>query len=475
MIDMPKISDHILQRLKDAVGPTGYLDNPSDTVSYTVDARELYHGKTPLVLRPATTAEISTVVRICAEARIPITPQGGNTGYCGGATPDESGQQIIISLARMNKVRHIDALNYTLTAEAGCILTAIQGAAEEADRLFPLSLGAEGSCQIGGNLSTNAGGVAVLRYGNTRDLVLGLEVVLPDGEIWNGLRRLRKDNTGYDLKHLFLGAEGTLGIVTAVVLKLFPRPQDVVTSFVALPDAHAALKLLSRMRSATSDGVASFEYVHRRCIDLVLAHIEESIDPFDEAYEHYALIECSAGRLDSGLGETVEEALGEAFEAQQVANAVIASSGQQAAALWRLREAIPEAQKLAGPGLKHDISVPLTNVPEFLDRATTLATTMIPGICVIPFGHMGDGNIHFNLSCPPETDGAEMMAKAHDLEVSVHDLAVKLDGSFSAEHGIGKLKRGELARYKSDVEFDLMRKVKDVIDPNGTMNPGKVL
>jgi FAD/FMN-containing dehydrogenase len=475
VIIMPNISDETLQRLKEAVGPTGYLDNPADTDSYAVDARELYHGKTPLVLRPATTSEVSSVVRICAEASIPIIPQGGNTGYCGGATPDESGQQIIISLARMNKIRHIDAPNYTLTVEAGCILTAIQAAAEDADRLFPLSLGAEGSCQIGGNLSTNAGGVAVLRYGNTRDLVLGLEVVLPDGAIWNGLRRLRKDNTGYELKHLFLGAEGTLGIVTAVVLKLFPRPQDVVTSFVGLPDAHAALKLLSRMRSATSDGVTSFEYVHRQCIDLVLAHIENAIDPFEEIYVHYALIECSTGRQNSGLREMVEEALEEAFEAEEITNAIIASSGQQAAALWRLRETIPEAQKLAGPGLKHDISVPLTNVPEFLDRATDLATAMIPGIRVIPFGHIGDGNIHFNLSQPPETDRAKMMEKAHDLEVSIHDLAVELDGSFSAEHGIGKLKRHELARYKSDVELDLMQKMKDVIDPNGTMNPGKVL
>lgn len=469
------ISDETLQRLKDAVGPTGYLENPSDTEAYVVDARELYHGKTSLVLRPATTDEVAAVVRICAESAIPITPQGGNTGYCGGATPDESGHQIVISLARMNRIRHIDPLNYTLTAEAGCILTTIQDAAEEADRLFPLSLGAEGSCQIGGNLSTNAGGVAVLRYGNTRDLVLGLEVVLPDGEIWNGLRRLRKDNTGYDLKHLFLGAEGTLGIVTAVVLKLFPRPQDVVTTFVALPDAHAALKLLSRMRAATSDGVTSFEYVHRRCIDLVLKHIEDTSDPFDEAYEHYALIECSAGRPDSGLTATVEEALGAAFEAEEIANAVIASSGQQAAALWRLRETVPEAQKLAGPGLKHDISVPLTKVPDFLDRATQVAEDMIPGVYVIPFGHMGDGNIHFNLSRPPESDGAEMMTKAHDLEVAVHDLAVELDGSFSAEHGIGKLKRGELARYKSDVEFELMQTIKGVIDPNGTMNPGKIL
>lgn len=472
---MTALTNEVLQQLKDAVGLNGYLEGDADTEAYAVDARELYQGKTALVLRPATTEEVSTVVKICAAAGIALTPQGGNTGYCGGATPDETGNQIVLSLARMNNIRHVDALNYTITAEAGCILTAIQDAAEEADRLFPLSLGAEGSCQIGGNLSTNAGGVAVLRYGNTRDLVLGLEVVLPDGTIWDGLRRLRKDNTGYDLKQLFLGAEGTLGIVTAVVLKLFPRPQEVVTSFVALPTARAALELLSRMRSATSDGVTSFEYVHRACIDLVLAQIDGASDPFDEAYDHYALIECSAGRQESGLVAAVEDALGAAFEADEVANAVIASSGQQSAALWKLRETIPEAQKLAGAGLKHDISVPLTNVPAFLEQATDIVEAMIPGVNVIPFGHMGDGNIHFNLSRPPETDGAEMMAKAHDLEVAVHDLAVDLDGSFSAEHGIGKLKRGELARYKSDVEFDLMRKIKAALDPNDTMNPGKVL
>lgn len=472
---MPEITEELLDRLKAAAGPNGFLEDPADTAAYTVDARDLYHGATPLVLRPANTKEVSAIVTHCAEAGVPLIPQGGNTGYCGGATPDETGRQIILSLARMNRIRDVDPANYTITAEAGCILTAIQQSAEEVERLFPLSLGAEGSCQIGGNLSTNAGGVAVLRYGNTRDLVLGLEVVLPDGKIWDGLRRLRKDNTGYDLKQLFVGAEGTLGIITAVVLKLFPCPQDVATSFVALPNTTAALKLLSRMRAATSDGVTSFEYIHRRCIDLVLTHIDGASDPFDEAYEHYALIECSAGRKDSGLTESVEEALGAAFEDAEVSNAVIASSGQQAAALWRLRETIPEAQKLAGPGLKHDISIPLTNVTAFLDRATEAAETMIPDVRVIPFGHMGDGNIHFNLSRPAETDGSEMMAKAHALEVAVHDLAVELDGSFSAEHGVGKLKRDELARYKSEVELDLMRMVKSTIDPNGTMNPGKIL
>ena len=472
---MTALTPVILERLKDALGPGGYLDEPVDMDRYAIDARELYHGNTPIVLRPITTGEVAAVVRICADADIQITPQGGNTGYCGGATPDETGDQVVLSLSRMNQIRQVDALNYTLTAEAGCVLTMIQDAAEEADRLFPLSLGAEGSCQIGGNLSTNAGGVAVLRYGNTRDLVLGLEVVLPDGSIWDGLRRLRKDNTGYDLKHLFLGAEGTLGIITAVVLKLFPRPRDLVTSFVALPNAEAALKLLSRMRAATSDGVTSFEYIHRSCIDLVLTHIEDTSDPFDAAHTHYALIECSAGREDSGLGETVEATLGEAFEAEEIANAVIATSGQKAASLWRLRETIPEAQKLAGLGLKHDISVPLTSVPTFLEKATTMAENMIPRVRVIPFGHMGDGNIHFNLSRPEGDDGANMMAKAHALELAVHDLAVQLDGSFSAEHGIGKLKRDELARYKSDIEFDLMKRVKAALDPNGTMNPGKIL
>ncbi|PPR61717.1 MAG: putative FAD-linked oxidoreductase [Alphaproteobacteria bacterium MarineAlpha4_Bin2] len=472
---MTTLTPEILQLLKDAVGSGGFLDNPSDTESYTVDARELYHGKTQIVLRPATTEVVAAVVRICSHAGIAITPQGGNTGYCGGATPDESGEQVVISLSRMNNIRQIDPLNYTVTVEAGCVLAAIQDAAKNVDRLFPLSLGAEGSCQIGGNLSTNAGGVAVLRYGNTRDLVLGLEVVLPDGTVWEGLRRLRKDNTGYDLKQLFLGAEGTLGIITAAALKLFPRAHDIATSFVALPDANAALKLLSRMRSATSDGITSFEYIHRNCIDLVLSHIESVVDPFEVPYEHYALVECSAAHEGPHLRETIEAALGHAFEAGEINDAVIAASGQQAAGLWRLRESIPEAQKLAGAGLKHDISVPLTSVPSFLDRATEAAEDMIPGVKIIPFGHMGDGNIHFNLSRPEGDDGRRMMEKAHDLEIAVHDLAVELDGSFSAEHGIGRLKRGELARYKSEIEFELMQRVKAALDPKGTMNPGKVL
>jgi len=463
------------ERLTAAVGPNGYLDAAADTEAFAIDARELYHGRTPLVLRPGSTEDVAAVMRLCHEAGVAVVPQGGNTGYCGGATPDESGEQVILSLGRMNTIRGIDPLNYTITVEAGCILADIQQAAAALDRLFPLSLGAEGSCQIGGNLSTNAGGVAVLRYGNTRDLVLGIEVVLPDGTIWDGLRRLRKDNTGYDLKQLFLGAEGTLGIVTAAVLKLFPQAREVVTALVALPSTDAAVELLSRMRSATSDGVTSFEYIDRTCIDLVLAHIEETSDPFEEPYDHYALIECSAGRAESGLAETVEETLGEGFEAEEILNATIAASGRQAEALWRLRETIPEAQKRAGAGLKHDISVPLTNVPAFLETATALAHSMIPGVRVIPFGHMGDGNIHFNLSRPSSTDGAEMLARAHDLETKVHDIAVDLGGSFSAEHGIGKLKTTELARYKSDVELDLMRRVKDALDPADLMNPGKIL
>ena len=469
------VPDEVIQRLKLAVGPKGWIEAEADKQAYLVDARELYHGATPLVLRPGSVAEVAAVVGICAGAGVGVVPQGGNTGYCGGATPDQSGGEILLSTSRLNRVRALDPLNYTITVEAGCILAHIQQAAEEADRLFPLSLAAEGSCQIGGNLSTNAGGIAVLRYGNARDLALGLEVVLPDGQVWDGLTALRKDNTGYDLKQLFLGAEGTLGVITAATLKLFPRPRDLMTAFVALPDAEAALRLLARMRSASSDGITSFEYLNRSCLDIVTAHIADTTDPFAEPYEHYALIELAAGREASGLAEAAEAALAEAFEAAEVLDATIAQSGQQAKALWRLRETIPEAQKLAGAGMKHDVSVPLSSVPAFLGQAIAAVEEMIPGVVAIPFGHMGDGNVHFNLVQPAHADPEEFLARTHEVEARVHDIADALDGSFSAEHGVGVLKKGELGRYKSPVELELMATVKRTLDPKGIMNPGKIL
>ncbi len=465
----------VIDTLKAAAGPNGWLDDPADTEPFLNDERDLYHGVSPLVLRPATTEEVAAIVRICADHGIGIVPQGGNTGYCGGATPGQAGDEVVLSLGRMNKVRDIDPLNYTITVEAGCILADIQQATDDADRLFPLSLAAEGTCQIGGNLSTNAGGTAVVRYGNTRDLVLGLEVVLPSGEIWNGLRRLRKDNTGYDLKHLFLGAEGTLGIVTAAVCKLFPKPQETCTVMIAVRDPQAATETLSKLRTASSDGVASFEYMHRDCLDMVFANIPDTSDPFEERYEHYALAELISGRKDGRLQSTVEDALGEAFESGAVLNAVLAASGQQANLLWRLRETIPESQKHHGGCIKHDVSVPVSSVPVFLERATAAAKREIAGVHVVPFGHMGDGNIHFNLSQPDGENRETFIARTDHIEEIIHDIAVGLDGSFSAEHGVGVLKKGELYRYKSDVELSLMRAVKDVFDPSGVMNRGKVI
>ncbi len=465
----------IIEHLKNAAGPRGWLKEDSDKAAYLTDERDLYHGTAPLVLRPDSTEAVAAIVRICAETGVGIVPQGGNTGYCGGSIPGRRNDEIVLSLGRMKRIRDIDPLNYTITVEAGCILADLQKAAADAGRLFPLSLAAEGTCQIGGNLATNAGGTAVVRYGNARDLVLGLEVVLPDGEIWHGLRRLRKDNTGYDLKQLFLGAEGTLGIITAAVCKLFPIPRESCTALLAVQDPGAATHILAQLRAASSDGVTTFEYFHRRCLDMVLEHISDVADPFEAPHEHYALVELSSGREDGRLQETVETALADAFDSGAVVDAVIAASGRQAAALWRLRETIPESQKHAGGCIKHDVSVPVSRVPEFLEAATAAAAREIPGVRIVPFGHLGDGNIHFNLSQPASEDRETFLARTEAIEKVIHDIADGLDGSFSAEHGVGVLKKGELARYKSQVELRMMHAIKDAIDPGGIMNRGKVL
>ena len=464
-----QIDPAVLDRLKAVVGRKGWIQAEADKAGYLVDFRNLYRGAAPLVLRPADTQEVAAIVKICADAGVAIVPQGGNTGYCGGATPDASGRQIVLTLTRMNRIRDVDPLDDTITVEAGCVLADIQRAAEAAGRLFPLSLAAEGSCQIGGNLSTNAGGTAVLRYGNARSLALGLEVVLPDGQVWDGLRLLRKNNTGYDLKQLFIGAEGTLGIITAATLKLFPQPVESSTAFVALADAAAAVKLLARTKDASGDGTTTFEYVHRACLDLVFALDQAQSDPFSAAYAHYALIEMAAGQ------EAMESVLGDAFEAEEVRDAVIAASGAQAAALWTLRESIPEAQNHAGGVIRHDVSVPVSRVPAFLAQARAAAEETIPGVRVAPFGHIGDGNIHFNLVQPGGADRAGFLARTHDIEVKIHDIATDLDGSFSAEHGVGQLKRDELIRYKQPAEREMMLRIKTALDPKGLMNPGKVI
>lgn len=474
---MPKtrVAPEFIDRFKSAIGVAGVMDDASDMGAYLVDERKIFSGRASAVLRPASAQEVAKIVSICKEAGIGIVPQGGNTGLCGGSVPDQSGGQVVLSLSRMNRIRDLDPVNYTLTAEAGCVLADVQSAAREAGRLFPLSLAAEGSCQIGGNLSTNAGGITVLRYGNAKELVLGLEVVLPNGKIWNGLRRLRKDNTGYDLKQIFLGSEGTLGIITAAVLKLFPLPREKCTALIAFRDAAAATELLAKLREASGDTVTSFEYIHRQCLDLVIRHMHGQTDPFDHRYEHYALAELSASRTGAGLEQILESVCAEGFENGALLDAVVASSESQRQQLWTLRELIPEAQKHAGVCVKHDVSVPVSRVPEFLDRGTKLLTDAYHEAQVIAFGHMGDGNIHFNLQQPEGEDPDVFMKEAPRITRLVHDLAIDFEGSFSAEHGIGVLKRKDLYGYKSEVELGLMKSLKKALDPNGIMNPGKVI
>lgn len=470
------VPDAVLERIASVVGDKGLIRDASDIAPYVVDQRKFYQGATPMVVRPASTEEVAAVVAICAETETPIVPQGGNTGLCGAATPSADGCEILLSLTRMNRVRDIDPLNYTLTVEAGVILADVQRAAAAADRLFPLSLGGEGTARIGGNLSTNAGGTGVLRYGNARDLVLGLEVVLPDGRIWDGLSGLRKDNTGYDLKQLFIGAEGTLGIITAAVVKLFPPHRDVQTAFVAVRDANAAIEILARARAATDDRLTAFEWMMNEGVELVFKHIPGTRNPLSQSWPEYLLIELSSGNSDDGsLRETLETILTDAMERGEVLDATIAESRGQAADFWKIRETIPEAQMTEGAGVKHDISVPVSRVPEFLEKANKAALAAVPGLRICAFGHIGDGNLHYNLNQPSDADGAAFMELKETLNRIVHDIASGLRGSISAEHGIGVLKRDELKRYKSPVALDLMATLKAALDPKGIMNPGKIL
>jgi FAD/FMN-containing dehydrogenase len=426
------------------------------------------------VALPGSTEEVAAVVRACVAAGVAVVPQGGNTGLCGGATPTRG--EVVVSLRRMNRIRAIDADNNSITVEAGCTLHAVQEAAREADRLFPLSLAAEGSATIGGNLSTNAGGVQVLRYGNARELTLGLEVVLADGRIWNGLRALRKDNTGYDLKHLFIGAEGTLGLITAATLKLFPRPRTHATAWVAVPDPASAVRLLGRLRDAAGDNVTAFEIVGRPALELVLRHIPNARDPLLGKPAWQVLIELG-GSSDMGgdLSATLERALEAAAEDGIVNDAVLAASEAQTAALWALRENVSEAQKIEGISIKHDIAVPVSRIAEFIARADAALRAAFPEVRIICFGHIGDGNLHYNQSRSDAQSNDEFIAQTGAVNRIVHDLVHGLGGSISAEHGLGQLKREEVLRYKSQTEMDLMRAVKQALDPRGLMNPGKLL
>jgi FAD/FMN-containing dehydrogenase len=463
------------QTLVDIVGPDGILTDVADIAPYLTDHRQLYQGRALAVIVPRSVEQISRLLRFCNENRIGVVPHGGNTGYCGGATPDESGNQVVVSMRRMNRIRGVDALNYSLVAEAGCILADVQRAADEAERFFPLSLGSEGTCQIGGNLSTNAGGLSVLRYGMMRELVLGLEVVLADGRVLSSLSALRKDNTGYDIKSLFLGAEGTLGIITAASVKLFPKIRSSATAFVAVSEVRAAVDLLARLREASGDRISSFELIPRIGVELTTKHIPGVIDPLQQPYSWYVLCELTSARAADPLDTIMEEALGAALEDGLVLDAALARNERERAALWKLRETIPEAQRLDGASLKHDISVTITALPDFVERASRWVEDNVPDGRLVIYGHVGDGNLHFNLNQAPGSDRNIFLAREPAIKRALHDLVSEFGGSFSAEHGIGRLKVGELEHYASPVEIDLMRAVKKALDPNGVLNPGKVL
>ena len=470
-----------LDKLVAIVGERGLVTDPQGKHPYLTDWRDNYLGAALAVVRPASTEEVAAVVKLCAAETVAIVPQGGNTGMAGGGTPDQSGREIVLSLTRMNRILEVDPIGYTMTVEAGVVLETIQETAAQHDRLFPLSLAAQGSCTIGGNLSTNAGGVHVLHYGNARQLVLGLEVVTPTGEIWNGLRALKKDNTGYDLRDLYLGAEGTLGIITRAVLKLWPRPKDTATAWIAVPSPEAAVALLSGAHAASEDNVTSCELMSRQGIDLVLQHIPGSADPLAERHDWYVLMEWAstrprrAGDNATGLAEKMEGYLGEALEAGQVLDAAIAQNEAQARAFWALRENHSESQKREGPSIKHDISVSVSRIPAFMTEGLAAMKRALPECRPVPFGHVGDGNLHFNCQGPPGWDKARFMAHADAISGAVYDLVVSHGGSISAEHGIGQLKVDELAHYRSRIELDTMRTIKRALDPQNLMNPGKVV
>ena len=464
-----------LDALRQAVDPQGWIDGPDDMAPYLHEWRGRFAGGALAVARPASTAEVAALVGAAHAAGIQIVPQGGNTGLVGGSMSYPGERAIILSLQRLNRIREIDPLDYTATVEAGCVLATVQQAAEAEDRLFPLSLGAEGSCTIGGLLSTNAGGIMTIRYGNTRDLVLGIEAVLPDGRIWDGLRRLRKNNTGYDLKQLFIGGEGTLGIITAAVLKLFPRPRQTETAFVAVTDPAAAIALLSRLRGATGDAISAFELIPRIALEFALKHIAGTIDPLAEAHAWYVLVEVTSGMVGDTLRSALEAGLAEAMGAGLASDATLADNEARRTAFWFIREAIVEAQRFEGGSIKHDISVPVSRIATFITRATAAVGSLLPGVRPVPFGHVGDGNIHFNLTQPVGADRDAFLGQWEAANRVVHDIAIDLGGSISAEHGIGRFKRDELRRVKSAVEIDMMRRIKAALDPESLMNPGVML
>ena len=467
----PPLSPELLAAFRAIVGDKYAVTDAADIAPYLTEERGLFHGRSPLVLRPGSTAEVSAICKLATEHRIALVPQGGNTGLVGGQTAHHG--EVVISLRRLDKIREVDAASNTMTCEAGVVLQIAQQKAAEADRLFPLSLGAEGSCTIGGNLSTNAGGTAALAYGVAREMALGLEVVLADGRILNGLSKLKKDNTGYDLRNLFIGAEGTLGIITAATLKLFPKPRAVETAFIGLQSPAQALKLLSISRNEAAGSLTSFELLADIAVDFSVRHGIDIREPLTSQHPWYVLMELSSSRGD--IGATLESILAQGLEQGIVDDAVIAASLSQRSAFWKLRDEMSAAQKPEGGSIKHDISVPVAAVPAFIAEANAAVVKLIPGARPVPFGHLGDGNIHYNVSQPVGGNAADFLARWHDVNAVVFAIVLRMGGSISAEHGIGVLKRDELPDVKDKVAIALMRSIKAAFDPLGIMNPGKVL
>ncbi len=462
----------LITDLKTALGDGSVVTDDVELASHLSEERGLYRGSSPALTKPKDTQQVSDIVKICAAHDVAAVVHGGNTGLVGGGIPDGA---VLIDMSRMNKVLDVDPINLTMTVEAGAVLSNVQAAADDAGAYFPLSLAAEGSCQIGGNLSTNAGGVHVVRYGNARQLVMGLEVVLADGRIWNGLRALRKDNTGYELKELFLGSEGTLGIITKAVLRLYPKLQQKAVAFAGCSSFDQALQLLHTAQKRAGDVLMACEAMNQLSVELACRHIDGVDNPLESQHNCYVLLEFGSSNANADLNAVMEATLNDAFLAEIIEDAVIAQSESQASAIWKIRESIPPAQKREGGSIKHDISVPVSKTPEMIAKATDLVESLLPGVRVVAFGHLGDGNIHFNLTQPQGADKQEFLSHWHSTNEKVHDLVETMGGSFSAEHGIGQLKTGEMARLKSDVELDLMHTLKSALDPQNRLNPGKVL
>jgi D-lactate dehydrogenase (cytochrome) len=468
---MPPLGPELIEQFRKIVGARHAITEKADIEAYVTEERNLFHGRSPLVLRPGSTAEVSDICKLASTHNIALVPQGGNTGLVGGQTPHNG--ELVVSLRRLDKIREIDTASNTMTCEAGVVLQVAQQKAAEADRLFPLSLGAEGSCTIGGNLSTNAGGTAALAYGVAREMALGLEVVLADGRVLNVLSKLKKDNTGYNLHNLFIGAEGTLGIITAATLKLFPKPRAIETAFVGLQSPAAALRLLTIAQGEASSALTSFELLSELAVDFSIRHGIDVRDPLSEKHPWYVLMELSSSRDDARA--TLEAILGRAMEEEIVDDAVIAANLGQRAAFWKLRDEMSAAQKPEGGSIKHDISVPVAAVPAFIAEADAAVVKLIPGARPVPFGHLGDGNLHYNVSQPIGGNSADFLARWHDVNAVVFAIVLRMGGSISAEHGIGVLKRDELPDVKDKTAIELMRQIKAMLDPQGIMNPGKVL